>query len=177
MSVLSVDQLKGVIGNRGGIAKGNRFRVEIPDLNAGEDFQHLCRQATMPGKQILTADRRVGMTYQKIAYGYASEDVSLAFLLTGDMFVKEQFERWQQQSVITTPDSFHFPRYKNEYQRNVYITSLDKEGRDTYRVKLIGAFPTTVNAINYSDENESILQLEVQLSYTRWEEEQVNNNQ
>jgi len=174
MSVLSVDQLKGTIGARRGIARGNRFRFEIPDLNAGEDFTYLCRRVTMPGKQILTADRRVGMTYQKIAYGYASEDVTATFLLTNDMYVRDIFERWQQQSVRNDEaDTFHTPRYKNEYSRDCHIYALDVDGNDIYKVVLVKAFPTTVNSIEYSDDNEGVLQLDVQLSYTRWYRDEV----
>jgi len=180
MAVISVDELKGIIGNRNGIAKGNRFRFEAPGLGPlgvtddTRELSFLCRRVSMPGKQILSADRRVGATFQKVAYGYAVEDVNVSFLLTGDLFAKDVFENWQQIVMDTAPGStLHAPAYKNEYSTNVNVVALDKDGNDVYKVTLEKAYPTTVNATEFSDDNEGVLQLDVQLSYMRWFKEFV----
>jgi hypothetical protein len=172
----SVNQLKGVIGNRGGAAQGNRFRVQVmsPALGWDEDLSLLCKSVTMPGKQILSVDRQVGASFQKIAYGYASEDVTLSFLLTNDYSAKDFFEEWQQRAVnMDEQFDTHRPRFKNEYSFDTHITAIDKAGNDVYRVVLVKAYPTTVNAIEYSDENDGVIQLSVQLSYRRWYKEQL----
>ena len=167
----TIDRLKGILSNRNDIAYANRFRVEIPELFESEDFSILCRRVNMPGKQIMSVERRIGMSYQKIAYGYAVDDVNISFLLTGDMYAKRVFEDWQMEAVQTLEQGevqFHFPRYKTQYTKDVRIIAMDKDGRDIYEVVLVQAYPTTVNAIEYSDDNDGILQLDVQLSYKRW---------
>jgi len=175
MSILSIDELKGIINNRD-IAKGNRFRFEVfaDNLNIVRDLSLLCQRINMPGKQLLSTDRRVGLSFQKIAYGYASEDVNVSFLLTGDMYAKDVFEAWQQSAVMSDEQfDFHVPRFKNEYTHDSRITAIDKNGNDIYRIILVDSYPTTVNPIEYSNEHEGILQLDIQLSYKRWYKEEI----
>ena len=98
----SIDNLKSKIQQRGGLARPNRFLVELPPL-AGvstEEMNILCRSARLPGKQILTADRRIGMEFEKIAYGYAVEDVTMSFLMLKDYSIKKYFDAWRD-SVMT----------------------------------------------------------------------------
>lgn len=190
MPIATIDNFKSEIAALGGLAKGNRFQVILPARPTGEFLNRelsfvggqgggytrsqislLCKRANLPGKQILSADRTVASSFQKIAYGYASEDVNLSFLLTENgLHAKEYFERWQQAAVNTTDNNYHYPRYKNEYSADVEIHQLSKSsGNSTYKVKLISAYPTTVSAIEYSDDAEGYLELNVQLSYKRWE--------
>lgn len=196
MAIALIDNFKSEIAALGGIAKGNRYEVRLPSRPSGtaaadalrfiqpgapyttSQISLLCRRANLPGKQILSVDRTVASSFQKIAYGYASEDVNLSFLLTENgLHAKEYFELWQQAAVNTTDTNYHYPRYKNEYAADVEIHQLSKSSGDsTYGVKLINAYPTTVNAIEYSDEADGYLELSVQLSYKRWEKISYNPN-
>lgn len=174
MAILSVENLKSKIGSLGGIAKSNRYQIVVPSLDGQgatlEIMDHLCKRMNLPGKQVLSVDRNIGTSFQKVAYGYASEDVNMSFLLTGDMTAKRYFEQWQQDAVNTTDDTYHSPGYKINYARDVLIYQLDKSGERTYGVRLLKAYPTTVSAIEYSDDAEGILELNIQLSYLRWEQ-------
>ena len=35
------------------------------------------------------------MEFEKIAYGYAVDDISMSFLLTNDYYVKKYFDTWK----------------------------------------------------------------------------------
>ena len=66
MGVYRVDQLKGKINKGQGIARTNNFLVQLPILDYSsfnglpqtEELNLLCTQVTLPGRQILTNERR-----------------------------------------------------------------------------------------------------------------------
>ena len=112
--VASIDNLKSTVASRGGIARPNNFLVELPSLpgfsRASDPLNILCTNASIPSKQILTTDRRIGMEFEKIAYGYAVDDVSLTFLLTNDYYVKRYFDRWKD-FIINEDGTVKFDNY------------------------------------------------------------------
>jgi hypothetical protein len=189
-----VDQLRSQI--RQGIAFTNLFRVLLPAIDgvvtSGYSLNVLCKTAQMPGRQILTNERNYGMKRQKVAYGYAQEDVSLTFHLLSDYGVKEYFEAWMGQVVDFERGEVN---YKKEYEKDVVIQQLKKDvifdlnfdfdlplglnltgdivtpDQIAYTCRLENAFPTTMNAIDFSNEANQIGELNVQLSYTTWKGE------
>lgn len=176
--VVSVDELRSSISSKGGLARPNRFQVELPgssELLAGTglalpELSLYCKRVNMPGKQIFSVDRRVGATFQKIAYGYGSNDVQMAFHLTNGLAYKRYFENWQQLAVDNLEGSaWHGPKYKNEYARLVTIHQLNSDEQKRHSVELIDAYPTTVNQIDFSDDAENTaMELTVELSFVRW---------
>lgn len=164
----SIQELKGAIG--AGVARADRYRILLPSDFGGDgrELNTLCRAANLPGRQITTQERRIGMITQKMPYGFAFNDISLTFLLDQNYSIRNYFDTWQR--AIVNPGSYELA-YKSEYTRDVVIQQLN-HGDDSviYSIKLLRAFPTTVNAIELGDEQENTLvQLGVELSYTDWE--------
>lgn len=185
----SVDELKAVINKRNGLARPNQFMVELPSQDA-RTVNVLCTRVNLPGKQILTHERRIGMEFEKTAYGYAVDDVSMSFLLTNDYGIKKFFDNWK--SIIINEETMEVG-YKSDYQRTVKIHQLKRPipnvsagvdlgifgqagftvryGADTvYSVELKNAFPTTLQALELTNELDGFLEFTVQLSYTNWRE-------
>ena len=75
----SIEELKGAITS--GVARADRYKIMLPsDFGMdGRDLNILCRAANLPGRQILTQERRIGMITQKMPYAFAFNDVSLTF--------------------------------------------------------------------------------------------------
>ena len=120
---MSIDVIKSTIGAAGGIAKANKYLVELPSL-AGLNTRQInavCRAAALPGKQILTHDRRIGMKFEKVAYGYAVDEVTLEFLLLNDMGVKDYFDEWRSRII---DEEGLTVKYKADYQESVKIHQL-----------------------------------------------------
>ncbi len=181
-----IDDLKALASVKLGFARPNNFLVTLPaDFGVdGRELNILCSNATIPGKQILTSERRIGMETQRMAYGYAVSEVSMTFYLMNDYGVKKYFDNWR--TAVIDENVFDI-RYKNEYQRPVQIHQLRKPlvgfskqlgpfrpnigigGGTVYSCKLIDAFPTTFNAIELSNELDGLLQYTVSLSYTNSE--------
>lgn len=200
----SINELKGMASSKLGFARSNNFLVELPQLSANpfgrlagfvpsvpgltpdatastRELNVLCKNAQIPGKQILSHDRRIGMIFEKVAYGYAVGDVSLSFYMLNDYSVMNYFDTWKR-SVVDEQNLT--VGYKKDYARPVKIHQLRKPlktvGRNlgpisvdiglgsgsVYSVELVDAFPTTIGQIDFSNELDGLVELNVQLSYT-----------
>ena len=185
----SISEIKSSITFGGGLARSNQFLVTLPSLGAGgivgflgaRNMNILCRSASLPGKQTLTHEKRTGMKLEKVAYGYAVDDVTLTFLETSTLPVRNYFDQWR--SLILDEDG-QTAAYKSEYQKRVVIHQLampvpiaalpvfnrlpiDVQA-STYSVELINAFPTTMTGIDYNNEADGFVETTVSMSYTNW---------
>ena len=106
----SIEDIKALANTKLGFARSNKFLVTLPTVGVGggllagiigafnggnggaspRELNILCSNATMPAKQILTNERRIGMELQKVAYGYAVDDVSMTFYLMNDYEINEK---------------------------------------------------------------------------------------
>ena len=195
----SIDQLKGTVSAKRGFAAPNLFRVYLPTFaNIGaQEVDLLCSSVNMPGRQIMSIDRKIGTIFEKVAYDQAYDDVNLSFYVLNDYGIRKYFEAWQ--NLALDQDTYEVG-YKNEYARNVKIQQLRKgfslpiyqspflkwnflgggildldidldirKEDVVYEVELIDAYPTTMDLIQLgNDQNDMVLQLNVQLSYKNW---------
>lgn len=205
----SIDELKGTASSKLGFARSNNFLVELPNIGGGSaiagffssfipsvpgifspptstrELNLLCKNVTMPGRQILTQNRAIGAINEKVAYGYAVADVSMTFYVMNDYGVKSYFDKWM--SAIINPETNEIG-YKNNYAKPVKIHQLRKPligkstnvlgglaninigigGGSVYSVELEEAFPTTVQDMSFGNEQDGLMECTVQLSYTNW---------
>lgn len=188
---------------------GNLYKIFLPPLKGdARSLNMLCKAASLPGRQILSTEKQMGLDTTKIAYGYAVDDVTLTFHCLNDMKVREYFETWQNLAVNQETKEVG---YFNEYTHPVIIQHIKKGisfpikkkklfdsgkipssirgrlprlgpldlaqgeidlnavfGDDiTYTLLLDKAYPTTLNAIELSDDGQ-LLEVSVQLSYKNW---------
>lgn len=179
--MLGVDDFKSLVSSKGGIARANLFTVALPGLPGiatTEEMNLLCKDVVLPGRQVTTRERTIGLTTRKMAYGYLVEDVSLTFHVLNDYGVKEYFETWQNLAV---DQNTYEIGYKKDYSFDVKINQIHKgsgagvvatnqlaKDEVIYSCVLEEAFPTTMNSIQLNNELDGILELNVQLSYTNW---------
>ena len=200
----SISELKSSITFGGGLARNNQFLVTLPSLGAGipaldslgslggavgsvlgflgtRNMNILCRTAQIPGKQVLTHERRIGMESQRVAYGYAVEDVTLTFMETSTLPIRRYFDTWRS---LTLNEDEQTAAYKKDYQKRVIIHQLAQPVPiagfsisnlipatilvSTYSVELVNAFPTTMVAAEYNNDQDGFIETTVQLSYTNW---------
>lgn len=204
-----IDDFKSQVGKGGGFAMGNLFKIFLPPLKGdAREMNLLCKAASLPGRQITSIDKPMGLQNTKIAYGYAVDDVTLTFHCLNDMKIREYFETWQNLAI--NQETLEVG-YFNEYTHPVIIQHIKKGtsfpikkkklfdsgklpssianrlprlgpldlaqgeidlnavfGDDiTYTLLLDKAYPTTMNAIELSDDGQ-LLEVTVQLSYKNW---------
>lgn len=182
----SIEELKGLISQSGGMAVPNLYRVELPSINgmSARDLNLLCKATNLPGRQVMTNTRTIGAIEQKVAYSVTTEDVSLSFHVPNDYRVRKYFEDWQ---ALAIDPNTHEIGYITEYAKTVKIHQLKpgiglpiysdrifdidliSKEKIMYTCELYEAFPTTVTAIELSDASENVtVELLVQLSYRKW---------
>lgn len=188
---MDIERIKGYVGARSGLARGNLYYVKLPFLPGviyEDELDVLCTNVNMPGRQILTTERLIGVKGYKMPTGFASDDISMSFLLTNTYSIKDYFEQWQ--NLVVNQDTFEIG-YADSYGYDVTVRQLSRSAgsrsrqsgfriggpragaitsRDiVHAVKLKKAFPTTMSAVELSNDNEGLMQLTVQLSYRNWE--------
>lgn len=178
----SIDQLKGEISRGGGVAKSNLYRVILPvipaiylnqtglDVTYPQSLNVLCKNVSMPGRQLTTVDRTIGVETQKIAYGYVNDDVNLTFVGLNNYVVRKYFEDWQ---FIAMNKDTNEVRYKRDYSAPVTIEQLDSKHRVMYSIQLESAFPVSILNIDFSNDNSQPVDINVTLAYTRWRRNDV----
>ena len=189
----SIDDLKSLASVKLGFARPNNFLITLPARHGvdGRELNILCSNTSLPGKQVLTTERRIGMEMQKVAYGYAVPDVSMTFYCMNDYGVKKYFDEWR---AITIGEEIGELKYKNDYAKTVTIHQLRKPlvglskalgplranigigGGSVYSVELREAFPTTVSAIQLNNDLDGLVELTVEMSYTNWYTAEAQQN-
>ena len=203
----SVDELKALANTKLGFARPNRFLVTFPTsfggsggilgsvlglLNiggggaSGRELNILCSNTTLPAKVTLTSERRIGMEFQKIAYGYAVDDVSMTFYLMNDYGVKEYFDAWRNSAIPEDGSNAFTSNYKSNYAKSITIHQLRQPlkgfsrqvgpirfglglgGGSVYSVELLEAYPVATSAIELNNELDGLVQLTVTFAYTNW---------
>lgn len=135
----SVEQVKALLSQEKGFASSNMYRVLLPSLSgkrrangtfiegySPETLNLLCKATSVPGRQILTLDRQIGMTNQKVAYGFAVSDVTLSFNCTNSYLIRKYFEDWQSLAISNTQGIQYHAGYYNEYVQPIRIAQIRK---------------------------------------------------
>ena len=177
---MSVDVLKSSISKAGGIARLNRFQVELPpdipgiEVRDSREYQILCKTASIPGKGIATHDRTIMTQNEKIGYGYVVQEMAMTFYLLNDYGMRDYFDKWM--NSIVDQETYEV-NYKTSYQRNIKIHQLlfpvtartqTQITEFLYSIELENAFPTTINSIDFSNDPDVIGEVSVTMSYTKW---------
>ena len=174
---MNIDDLKSVIGKRGGVAQANRFEIHIntpPGLNLDtRDFSVLCESCTLPGRQITTIDYQILQQSYKIPSGFINDDVSFTFILTNDFYVKRAFEAWA--NAVIDFDSYK-AKYRDNYAGEITIRQLNKSistqltDSVIYEAVLHNAFPISIGSLSLDNQAENTIQkLTVTVAYENFE--------
>lgn len=149
--VNTIEEFKGLISTKGGMARTNLFQVILPPIpgatiTSGE-INLLCSSVSLPGRQVQTLERQIGTKVEKIANGAVMDDVTFSFRVLNDYGIKKYFEQWQK--IAYNPDTYQIG-YKSDYAKQVVINQLKKgQGFPIYDASTTlfpkSAFPININ--------------------------------
>jgi len=192
----NIDTFKAMMSRRSGLAQANRYAVfmNLPliSINPGtiltnlisgnrnplqlfndpRDIGMLAEIVSLPGRTIQTAEYATNMKVRKMPQGYVSDDVTITFLLTGDMYIKNIMEQWQESLIDTSRKA---QKYKKDGVSDMLIQTLNKDNNANYTIKLKNVFPTSVSQIDLGNNNENtITRVSVTFAYDDWTRDNVS---
>ena len=178
-----------------GLARPNRFEVIIPrpPVRATQRSQQtgfngaivggerigtatippqrvsiMCEQAAFPLFNINVKPYRIyGTPYQRpVVSDYGGDGLPMTFHVDRAMTVKRFFEDWAR--FIVNKDTFHVA-FQDQYAVDIEIYQLDEFNKRTYGVRIIDAFPRSLNQmeLNMGAQNQTH-RLIVLFSYRKW---------
>jgi len=205
----NISELKSLASVTFGFARSNNFLVELPSIGGAggssssqkRELNLLCKNASLPGKQILTVDRVIGMQAEKIAYGYAVPPINLSFYAMNDYFIRKYFDRWldlmmnEDNGLVGYKKPSGYGGYRSTgYAAAIKIHQLRKPqiginanvgpiqinvgagGGSVYSIELEDAFPTQISAVEFSNDLDGLVEVNVEFSYTKWKAIQPSQN-
>jgi hypothetical protein len=175
MAHFSLENFKAsVLGE--GLAKTNRFEVRIiPPAGFDDAFTYsrkaslYCETASFPLLNVTTKQHRIyGPAYQRpVTSEYGGEGIPLTFHLDQKMDIKVYFDNWIQN--VVNRNTYNVA-YQDEYTGEIELYQLDSQENETYGIKLLEAFPRSINLLelNNSSQNQTH-RLTVLFAYRKWE--------
>lgn len=108
-----ISELKSLIGQRGGVARPNMYRIDLPTLAGvpSENLNIFCNSVDLPGRSLQTYDKVIGTKYEKVAYAAINPDISASFITMNDYSTRKYFETWQSRA-------YDVNRYQMKYKDN-----------------------------------------------------------
>jgi len=170
MAILGVDDFKSKL--RGGGARPNLFKatVNFPGYAGGdvELTSFLCKTAQLPGSIMNFVDVPFRGRQLKIAGDRTFEPWTVTILNDTDFSIRNAMERWmnginahQANTGLTNPI---------DYQADLIVEQLDRDGDTLKTYNFRGCFPTNVSPIDVSYETvDTIEEFTVEFQIQYWE--------
>ena len=170
MAILGVDDFKSKL--RGGGARPNLFKatVNFPGYAGGdvELTSFLCKTAQLPGSIMNFVDVPFRGRQLKIAGDRTFEPWTVTILNDTDFSIRNAMERWmnginahQANTGLTNPI---------DYQADLIVEQLDRDGDTLKTYNFRGCFPTNVAPIDVSYETvDQIEEFTVEFQIQYWE--------
>lgn len=133
-----------------------------------------CETAELPGRTFGTVDQKFGSNPTlKFPIHSSYNDLTLNFIVSGDMSEKLFFDSWMESINPTLTFDFN---YKENYQATIYINQYDLANKQTYQCILYNAYPIVVNQLDLDWSTDSFHKLSVVFSYDYWQNSVVKND-
>ena len=128
-----------------------------------------CESISMPGRNLntLTDSNIYGPTREIVDGVTYAEDITMTFQASSGLNERVFFEEWQKQAF--DENSWNVGYY-NDYVSEVQIYLLDRKDQRRYGLRLLEAFPKTIEAteLNQGSNNE-LIKTSVNFSFRYWE--------
>ena len=128
-----------------------------------------CESVQLPGRNLntLTDTNIYGPTREIVDGVTYAEDISMTFQASSGLDERVFFEEWQKQAF--DENSWNVGYY-NDYVSEVQIYLLDRKDQRRYGLRLLEAFPKTIEAteLNQGSNNE-LIKTSVNFSFRYWE--------
>ena len=162
-----------------GLSKPCRFEVIInkPACITGFSKSELpslfCDQAYLPPTHILTSKQSLygPPSFHPTGIDYGGQGMSLTFFVDRMFDIKLFFDKWAD--GVVNRNSNH-ANYQSNYLTDITIKQLDENDSVTYQVKVLDAYPMSVNSLTLDHGlTNTTHKLSVQFHYRKWSYVQI----
>ena len=161
-----------------GYAVPNRFEViimsPIPNYAKQREVSMRCESINLPGRNLnSTTDSNIYGPTREVVDGVTyADDISMSFLASAGLDERVFFEEWQE--LAFNKQTWNVGYY-DDYVSTIEIYLLDRQDQRRYGIKLIEAFPKTINGTDLSQaSNNEIIKTSVSFSFRYWESLDAN---
>ena len=189
----TIDDLKSVIGKKGGLAPANRFNVIFSPpaasllnldrealvssllsgngispanfINDPRDISLLCETVSIPSRNISTFEYQADKQANKFPYTFIDDDVTMTFILTNDYYMRVMMDKWMA-GIFNTEK--YVVGYKKDYSTDIIIQQLNQQDVPVYGVRLEKAYPINISAIELSQGAQAFVRLTVTFAFDRY---------
>ena len=170
MAILGVDDFKAKL--TGGGARPNLFKATINfPAYAGGDSEFtsfMVKGAGLPASVIANIDIPFRGRQLKIAGDRTFDPWTITVINDSEMRVRNSFETWM--NGINEHVNNTGLQNPTDYQADMIVEQLGKDGSVTKTYTLRGAYPTNISQIDLSyDTNDAIEEFTVEINYQYWE--------
>ena len=118
-----IEELKGLLGKSGNVQRPNLFRVILPPIKGydSKDLNLLCKAVLMPGRQLGTLEKQVGMYKYDIVNQMSVSEVTMTFHVPTNHTVKNYFNEWQKVAFNKGEVGYY-----KDYARDIKIETMSK---------------------------------------------------
>ena len=175
------------VDNLGGIARKNRFSVEIIPPSSlrqtvdASTISFLAKTVSFPARSFGSTTYRSGGRFGlEVPYETTFEAVGITMLNTNDHSPRKFWTSWFNH-IMKIDESGGLTNYNMQYYKKFTGTiKISHYSEDTmyaeptqanYRVTLHDAWPKTLSAISVGWEDSELGQFDIDIAYSRWSEE------
>ena len=151
----------------------NRFEVVItapmPNYAEQRKVSLRCESVLLPGRNLntLTDGMPYGPTREIVDGVTYAEDITMTFVASAGLNERVFFEEWQK--LAFNEETWNVGFY-DEYVKTVEIYLMNRQDERKYGIKLMEAFPKTINGTELSQvSNNEIIKTSVTFSFRYWE--------
>lgn len=170
MAILGVDDFKSKL--RGGGARPNLFQatVNFPGYAGGdvELTSFLCKAAQLPASVMNTIEVQFRGRQLKIAGDRTFESWTVTIINDTDFSIRNAMERWM--NGINAHQSNTGLVNPIDYQADLIVDQLDRNGNSLKRYNFRGCFPVNISAIDVNYETvDTVEEFTVEFQVQYWE--------
>tara|TARA_Y100001949_G_C15879376_1_gene283097 strand:- start:77 stop:655 length:579 start_codon:yes stop_codon:yes gene_type:complete len=178
-SSFAIDTFMSKVENLGGIARKNRFSVEItPPASMTVKIQpatisFLAKTISFPARSFGTTTYRSGGQFAlTVPYETTYEPVTLSMLNTNNQAPRKFWTDWINYIQRTGSKGYNMQYYKKfigQIKITSYDETVDEVGSNiSHQVTLHEAYPKSIGAIEMGWESSELAEFEIEIAYARW---------
>ena len=174
----SINNFMSRVDNLGGLAKRNRFSVEVTPPESmkssvtADSINFLAKTVSFPAKTFATTEYRYGGKFSlSVPYEITLEPVTIKVMNTGNHTPRIFWNDWFNHiHNFTTYNMEYYEKFVGTVTISHYLD--DEENIDptktAHEVTLHNAWPITMNAIEMTWENADVMDFQVDINYEWW---------